>query len=142
MAVRTAPARSPFPLAPAQRAELLARCERAVRRARRGAGEVLAGITLPVHRGTDPSAAVLASRRAGEPWFCFEQPDRQGAAVAALGCARAIRTGGGKRFADAAAHWRELAGSAEADPPDGPAGAGLVAVVGFAFAPEGGAARH
>ena len=142
MSVRTAPARSPFAVAPAHRAELLARCERAVRRARRGAGEVLAGITLPVHRGTDPSAAVLASRRAGEPWFCFEQPDRHGAAVAALGCARAIRTGGHQRFADAAAHWRELAGSAEADPPDGPAGAGLVAVGGFAFAPEGGAARH
>ena len=88
VSVRAAPARSPFALAPARRAELLARCERAVRRARRGAGEVLAGITLPVHRATDPSAVVLASRRAGEPWFCFEQPDRHGAAVAALGCAR------------------------------------------------------
>jgi len=142
VSVRTAPARSPFALAPAHRAELEARCERAVRRARRGAGEVLAAITLPVHRGTDPSAAAFASRRAGEPWFCFEQPDHDGAALATLGCARAIRTGGPRRFADAAAAWRRLAGSAEAGTPDGPAGAGLIAVGGFAFAPEGGAARH
>ena len=141
-AVRTVPARPPFALAHGQRDELLARCGRAVRRARRGAGEVLAGITVPVHRGTDPSAVVFASRRQEEPWFCFEQPDRHGAAVAALGCARAIRTGGPRRFADAAAAWRELAGSAEADAPDGPAGAGLVAVGGFAFAAEGGTARH
>ena len=103
---------------------------------------MLAAITVPVAATTDPSAVAFASRRAGEPWFCFEQPDRDGAALAALGCVRAIRTSGPRRFADAAAAWRELAASAEAGVPDGPAGAGLVAVGGFAFAPEGGAARH
>ncbi len=113
-----------------------------MRRARRGAGEVLAAITVTVAPQTDPSAVVFASRRAGEPWFCFEQPDRRGAALATLGCARAIRSGGERRFPDAAAAWRELVGTAEADTPDGPAGAGLVAVGGFAFAPDGGAARH
>ena len=75
-------------------------------------------------RTTDPSALAFASRRAGEPWFCFEQPDRDGAALAALGCVRAIRSSGPRRFADAAAAWRELAAHAEAGVPDGPAGAG------------------
>jgi salicylate biosynthesis isochorismate synthase len=140
--VRTSPSRSPIGLAPAHRAELLERCRRAARRARRGAREVLVSITVPVASHVDPSAVAFASRRDGEPWFCFEQPDRRGAALAALGCARAIRTGGAQRFADAAATWRELAAAAVADVPDGPAGAGLVAVGGFAFAPEGGAARH
>jgi salicylate biosynthesis isochorismate synthase/menaquinone-specific isochorismate synthase len=122
--------------------ELLARCERAVRRARRGAGEVLAAITLPLAPDADPSAIAFASRRPGEPWFCFEQPDRDGAALATLGCVRAIRASGPDRFARAAAEWRALAGGAEADAPDGPAGAGLVAVGGFAFAPDGGGAPH
>ena len=49
---------------------------------------------------------------------------------------------GAGRFDRAAAAWRELAGSAEADAPDGPAGAGLVAVGAFAFADDGGAAPH
>jgi isochorismate synthase len=142
VAVRVStPARGPLALPPAQRATLLARCQRAVRGARRGGGEVLAAVTLAVDPRTDPSAVACASRRDGEPWFCFEQPDRDGAALAALGCVRAIRARGERRFADAAAAWRALAGSAEADAPDGPAGAGLVAVGGFAFAPEGGAAR-
>jgi isochorismate synthase len=126
----------------ASRARLLARCERAVLRARRGVREVLAGVTLALDPGVDPSAVVLASRRGDEPWFCFEQPDRGGAALAALGCVRRLQGGGRGRFGDAAARWRALAGRAEADSPDGPAGAGLVAVGGFAFADDGGAAPH
>ena len=142
MTVRTTPRSEPFALAPPDRAELLARCERATRRARRANTEVLAAVTVPVAPDVDPSAVAFASRRGGEPWFCFEQPDRRNSALATLGCARAIRTGGPRRFADAAATWRELAGAAQAGSPDGPAGAGLVAVGGFAFAHEGGAARH
>ncbi len=142
MSLTTAPAREPFALAPAYGGELLARCERALRRARAGRGEVLASITVPLPAGVDPSALAFASRRPGEPWFCFEQPDRDGAALAALGSVREIRTSGASRFADAAEAWRELAANAEAGVPDGPAGAGPVAVGGFAFAPEGGAARH
>ena len=124
------------------RARLRARTERAVLRARRGGREVLAGITLALHPDVDPSAVVLASRRGDEPWFCFEQPDRGGAALAALGCVRRLQGGGPGRFGDAAASWRALAGRAEADSPDGPAGAGLVAVGGFAFADDGGTAPH
>jgi salicylate biosynthesis isochorismate synthase/menaquinone-specific isochorismate synthase len=103
---------------------------------------VLTAITVPLAAGSDPSAIVFASRRAGEPWFCFEQPDRDGAALATLGSVRSIRASGPDRFAAAAAAWRSLAGGAEADAPDGPAGAGLVAVGGFAFAPDGGSAPH
>jgi salicylate biosynthesis isochorismate synthase/menaquinone-specific isochorismate synthase len=103
---------------------------------------VLAGLSFTVDQRVDPSAVAFASRRPGEPWFCFEQPDRDGAALGAVGCVRAIRAAGANRFAAVAAEWRRLADGAEADAPDGPAGAGLVAVGGFAFAPEGGTARH
>jgi isochorismate synthase len=128
-------------LAPASGA-LRAGCQRAVRRARRTGREVLLAFTVPVAPDVDPSATVFASRRAGEPWFCFEQPDRSGAALAALGCVRRIAGSGPARFADAARAWRELAGAAEADAPDGPPGAGLVAVGGFAFGDDGGGAPH
>jgi menaquinone-specific isochorismate synthase len=123
-------------------AELRTRCERAVRDARRSGREMLAALTVPVAPTVDPSAAVFASRREGEPWFCFEQPDRHGAALAALGCAHRLSGRGPDRFAQTAAAWRALAGGAAADAPDGPPGAGLVAVGGFAFADEGGAAPH
>ena len=118
------------------------RCEAAVRQARRSGREVLAGVTVAVRPDVDPSATVFASRRPGEEWFCFEQPDRGGAALATLGCVRRLSAAGPGRFARVAAAWRELVGSACADVPDGPAGAGLVAVGGFAFADEGGAAPH
>ncbi len=118
------------------------RCEAAVRKARRTGREVLAAVTVPVRPDVDPSATVLASRRAGEDWFCFEQPDRSGAALAALGCVRRLSAAGPDRFRRVAAGWRELLGSAESDVPDGPAGAGLVAVGGFAFADDGGGALH
>ena len=158
----TAPARTTehgLALYGAARAELLLRCERAVRRARREGGGVLAGLTVRVGAGVDPSAVVFASRGPDDDWFCFEQPDRDGAALATLGCAaRVDRAGAGRargdahghgspqggdhRFASAAAAWRALAGRAVCDVPDGPPGAGLVAVGGFAFAPGGGAAPH
>ncbi len=128
-------------LDPAARELLAARLETAVRRAR-AAGEALAAVTVTPSgaRAVDPSALVVASRRPGEPWFCFEQPDRDGAALAALGCVRQIEARGPGRFHAAAEEWRRLAAAAIADPPDGPAGAGLVAVGGFAFAPDGAAA--
>jgi len=123
----------------AARGLLRARLEAAVRQARAHGGEALAAVTVPAP-GVDPSAVVLASRAPGEPWFCFEQPDRDGSALAALGCVRALEPCGGERFAAVAREWRALAADAIADPPDGPSGAGLVAVGGFAFAPDGAAA--
>ncbi|WP_051323957.1 isochorismate synthase [Candidatus Solirubrobacter pratensis] len=118
------------------------RCELAVRRARRRGRPVLLGWTVAVGADWDPSAIVFASRAAGEDWFCFEQPDRQGAALATLGSAVRLRASGEDRFSRVAREWRSLASGAVADPPDGPAGAGLVAVGGFAFAPDGGRAPH
>jgi len=161
--VVTAPARTTHPgivLHGAARAELLVRCERAVRRARRTGRAVLAGLTVRVDPDVDPSAVVFASRQAGDDWFCFEQPDRDGGALAALGCAARLeppvsgdqgngrgrgarpRATGDERFAAVARAWRRLAAEAVADAPDGPPGAGVVAVGGFPFAAAGAAAPH
>jgi salicylate biosynthesis isochorismate synthase/menaquinone-specific isochorismate synthase len=127
-------------LDPAARELLATRLDAAVRRARLH-GEALAAVTVALTDAPalDPSALIAASRRPDEPWFCFEQPDRDGSALAALGCVRAIEHDGADRFATVARAWRALVADALADPPDGPAGAGLVAVGGFAFAPHGGA---
>jgi salicylate biosynthesis isochorismate synthase len=124
------------------RSALLGRIEEAVRHARRAGREILAAHTVRVAPDVDPSAVVFASRRPYERWFCFEQPSRAGTAIAALGSVAELRASGPDRFADVAARWRELAGSAAAAPTDGPPGAGLVAVGGFAFADAGGDAPH
>jgi menaquinone-specific isochorismate synthase len=117
------------------------RLERRLRAARprpRAAGApTLVSVTAPVG-DVDPSAMVAASRRPDEPWFCFEQPDRGGAAVAALGRVLALEAGGEDRFGQVAARWRAVARDALADETDGPGGSGLVALGGFAFAPSGG----
>jgi salicylate biosynthesis isochorismate synthase len=115
------------------RARLRAAAEQAVRRAR-VRGEALVALTLPLARGVDPAAVAVASRRSGEAWFCFEQPERGGAALAALGCVRSLESSGSSRFADVAGAWRALASEAAGD-----AGERLVAVGGFAFAAAGGA---
>ena len=113
-----------------------------MRDARRSGTEVLAALTVRVGSTVDPSAVVFASRRADDQWFCFEQPDRDGAALAALGCVARLEASGPERFGAVAAAWRALVERAVSDAPDGPPGAGLVAVGGFAFAPGGGAAHH
>ncbi len=137
MALSTA-AHGGFALTAADRARLERRLAEAVRRARRH-GEALAAITVAVDASVDPTAAVAASRRPGEPWFVLEQPERGRAALAALGAAAELSAGGPDRFRTVAARWRELAARAACDPPDGPRGCGPVAVGGFAFAPDGGA---
>jgi isochorismate synthase len=117
------------------RERLRARAAEGVRRARR-AGECLIAITVPLAGATDPTAIAVASRRAGEDWFCFEHPDRDRFALAALGRATALEDRGKGRFERVAARWRALVSGAVCD--DG----GPVAVGGFAFAPEGGSAPH
>ncbi len=115
-----------------------ARLDLALRRARRSGEPTLATSTVALAGGVDPSAVVCASRRAGESWFAFEQPDRGGAALAALGEAVCLSGSGEERFASVADRWRELAARAVGDPLDDPDRSGPVAVGGFAFAPEGG----
>jgi salicylate biosynthesis isochorismate synthase/menaquinone-specific isochorismate synthase len=113
---------------------------------------VLATISLALPGEVDPSAVVCASRRPGEDWFVFEQPDRGRAALAGLGEAISLQAAGAARFATVAERWRALsasavaASSAKEDPAEEPAGGGVggdpIAVGGFAFAPDGGAAPH
>ncbi|UUY02277.1 hypothetical protein LRS13_16360 [Svornostia abyssi] len=86
----------------------------------------------------DPAAVVAASRRPGEPWFVLEQPARDAAAIAALGCVLELEDRGVGRFDRLATRWRALAGAAVCGPADGPRGSGLIATGGFAFADEGG----
>ena len=130
-----------FALAEHDRRRLRKRLERAVKRARRAGGGVLASVTVAAGHDVDPSAVVFASRRPGEPWFCTEQPERDRAAVAALGCIVALEARGPRRFEEVAARWRTLAAAALSDGADG-RGAGLIATGGFAFAPEGGDSPH
>jgi isochorismate synthase len=113
-----------------------------VRRARAEGTETLAALTVPLGEGLDPTAIVYGARRGGERWFALEQPDRDGFALATLGAIRALEARGPGRFAAVAAAWRALAAGAVAEAPEGPRGAGLVAVGGFAFADDGGDAPH
>ena len=132
------PERSPFALSEPDRERMLARLELALGRARRSGEATLATSTVKLPSGVDPSAVVCASRRPGEPWFAFEQPDRGGAALGALGEVVRLTDRGADRFAAVADRWRALAAGAVGDPHDDPDRSGPVAVGGFAFAPEGG----
>ncbi|MFL5891330.1 MAG: isochorismate synthase MenF [Solirubrobacterales bacterium] len=87
----------------------------------------------------DPTAVVFASRRAHDRWFCWEQPDRDGFALAGLGSAHEAVSRGPGRFQDAAAACAAGArGRIYDEPPDLPAAAGPVWVGGFAFDTDGG----
>jgi salicylate biosynthesis isochorismate synthase len=134
--------RSPFSLTEADRERLAARLRLAVRRARRTGRATLATLSVRLPGGVDPSAVVCASRRPSEPWFLLEQPDRARAALAALGETLTLQAAGPERFANVADRWRALSADAVSDPSDEPAGAGPVAVGGFAFARDGGGAPH
>ena len=114
------------------------RIEEAIRRARGDGKPTIASVTAKTVAPADPTAVVVASRRQGEPWFCFEQSNRSGSAVAALGCTLELEARGEERFDDLGRRWRELAARAAADPPALTPGSGLSAVGGFAFAPDGG----
>jgi salicylate biosynthesis isochorismate synthase/menaquinone-specific isochorismate synthase len=128
-------------LAARDRERLHAHLHEAVRRARR-TGETLAAITVPVPGNVDPTAIAAASRRPGEPWLCFEHPDREGFALAALGGAAVLEGEGVERFGAVAARWRALGSTAVVDERAGLTASGPLAVGGFAFAPHGAAAPH
>ena len=91
----------------------------------------------------DPVATVFASRMAADRWFCWEQPDRGGFALAALGSAHEAVSRGPDRFDDVAREAARVMRGRLADEPEGlPAGAGVVWTGGFAFAPDGGSAAQ
>jgi isochorismate synthase len=133
--------RSPFSLSEEERYRLFTRLETAVKRARRAGREIMATISVPLPADVDPSAVVCASKRAGEQWFAFEQPDRGRAALASLGEVAHLRASGPDRFAMVADRWRGMVAAAVADPAEG-LGSGPIAVGGFAFAPDGGSSPH
>lgn len=113
----------------------------ALRRARATGSDVVVSLSGPWPENADPAEAVLASRLPGEPWFCLEQPDREGMSVCGLGSAHELVARGPDRFKTLAGQWRQLVRRALADEPVGPPGAGLAAIGGFAFASDGGMAQ-
>jgi salicylate biosynthesis isochorismate synthase/menaquinone-specific isochorismate synthase len=121
-------------------ARLSRRIDDGLRRARATGGEMLVSVSCRLARAVDPSAVVIASRRAGDCWFCLEQPDRESIALAGLGSVRTFEATGSNRFDAVARAWTAAAATALSDEPAGVPGAGLVALGGFAFAPDGGAA--
>lgn len=121
------------------RQRLERRLHAALRRARATGRPALASVTASVDSAVDPTAVAVASRRPGEPWFCFEQPDRERFALAAIGGVVVVEDARGPgRFRHVAKRWSTVAAAALADASDGPPGSGLVAVGGFAFAANGG----
>jgi isochorismate synthase len=130
--------RGPFTLSASDRERLRARLDLALQRARRSGHPTLATIACPLPQDLDPAAVVCGSRRPGEPWFVFEQPDRGGAALAGLGQVACLEDSGADRFATVADRWRSLSARAVADAPSDAGGGGPVAVGGFALAPHGG----
>lgn len=118
--------------------EALDRLARALERAAGSGRRTLASATVAIDP-LDVSGTVLASRLATDRWFCWEQPDRDGFALGALGSAREVVSRGPERFAEVAADCAELLrGAATEEPPGLPPGAGAVWTGGFAFDPEGG----
>lgn len=102
---------------------------------------IVAGVTVPVAAGVDPLAHVAAARRPGEQWTCFQQPARDGHAIATLGAAVTVVASGETRFTDVARECATALDAAEvgdlADDPDAPRGAGPAWVGGFGFFPDG-----
>jgi isochorismate synthase len=106
--------------------------------ARAGSRRRLISVTAEVDVD-DPTAVVFASRRADDRWFCWEQPDRGGFALAGLGSAHEVVSRGPRRFRDvAAACAAVLRGRLHEEPPNLPAGSGPAWVGGFAFDADGG----
>ena len=110
--------------------------------ARGGRERRLVSVTVPVEI-EDPCATVFGSRMAGDRWFCWEQPDDDGFALAGLGSAHEAVSRGPDRFADLVAECSAVMRDRIADEPDQlPAGAGPVWTGGFAFAADGAGAPH
>ena len=107
-----------------------------------GRGRRLVSVTAEADVA-DPSAAAFGARLARDRWFCWEQPDRDGFALAGIGSAAEIVSRGPARFSDVAADCAELSRDRVfSEPDDLPAGAGPAWTGGFAFDADGAAASH
>jgi salicylate biosynthesis isochorismate synthase/menaquinone-specific isochorismate synthase len=142
VSLRTA-SREPFAL-DAEALERFAQSEkRALALARRDGRSAYATVTTAIDPGIDLSAAIFAARLSDERFFCLEQPDRGGFALASLGAVATLEARGNYRFRTLARASRDLgarvASGADVDPAAPPA-SGPVLVGGFAFAPDGGSA--
>ena len=85
-------------------------CSRSGSRSRaRRAQALVAAVTVPVPADIDLSATVLAARRPDDRFFCLEQPERDGFALATLGTAALLEARGPGRFTELARAQRELA---------------------------------
>ena len=85
------------------------RAQSAVHAARRhGHAGTLISVSERLDGAVDPSPVVIGSRRPDEHWFCFEQPDRDGTALAALGCVHEVAPG---QAASGALRWSIAAGA-------------------------------
>jgi salicylate biosynthesis isochorismate synthase/menaquinone-specific isochorismate synthase len=137
-------AERPFELSARARERLDGHIGAAVAAARRTRAPALAAVTVPIAPELDLAAAVLAARAADDRYFAFEQPDRDGFALAGLGDAAVFESRGAGRFREVAVRARLLGGQAfvddAADDPQRPAASGPVFVGGFAFDQDGGAA--
>jgi salicylate biosynthesis isochorismate synthase len=139
VAVRTGTGRGPLGLDDRARAELLERVEGALRLARRERRRAIASQTVFVDPELDPAAVVLRAKLPDDRYVCFEHPDRDGFAVAALGEAARVEARGTHRFAEVAESCRALGrGALIGDLSGAPPASGPVWVGGFAFADDGG----
>jgi isochorismate synthase len=140
--VRSDAVQGPLRLSDAAWDQLERRVDKAIAQARRRGARVLAAVTAPVPAEVDLSAAILAARGSADRYFCLEQPDRDGFALAALGQAALVEAKGEARFARVAVACRELSRGALAGDESGdrsaPPASGPVWVGGFSFAPTGG----
>jgi len=141
-ATRQTASREPFALDADSLALLARNEEKALSLARRSGRAAYASVTAAVDPELDFSAVVFAAKGPGERFFCLEQPDRDGFALAALGSAATLKATGGGRLTELAEASRELASRTVSDArPDrqAPPATGPVLVGGFSFAPDGGA---
>lgn len=136
-------AAGPFALEAGERALLERRLDEAAALARRQGRRALAALSVPVDASLDPSAAVLRARRPEDRFFCLEQPERDGFALAGVGQAVVLEARGEGRLRELTAGCRSLGRDAlagdPADDPSAPPASGPVWVGGLAFAPDGGA---
>jgi salicylate biosynthesis isochorismate synthase/menaquinone-specific isochorismate synthase len=99
---------------------------------------VVASTSVELDAGTDVAACTFASRGAEERWFAWEQPDRDGFAIGALGAVVTIdSTPEPDRFRSASRQAADTMRDAVIDADLSQPAAGPLWVGGFAFAEDG-----